>query len=43
MHYGMKTYGEWKYSYIILDLGTTVEVNGQLHVLAALLLGKEPR
>jgi len=36
--------GEWRYiAQIILNLGTQMEVSGQLHALPALPLGKEPR
>jgi hypothetical protein len=37
----MKTYGEWRYSATFLDLGTRMEVSGQLHAPAALPLVKE--
>jgi hypothetical protein len=37
----MKTYGEWRYSSTILDLAQ-MEVSGQFHALAALLLGNQP-
>jgi hypothetical protein len=33
----MKTYGKgWRYNSTFLDLGTRLEVNGQLHASAAL-------
>jgi hypothetical protein len=37
----MNTYGEWKYSATILDLGT--RWSGQLHAPAALPQGKGPQ
>jgi hypothetical protein len=38
-----KDKGEWRYSCTILDLGTRLEVSGQLHTLATLPQGKDPR
>jgi hypothetical protein len=35
--------GKWKYSSTLLDLGTSWEVSGQLHMLAALPPGKSSR
>jgi hypothetical protein len=33
---------EWRYSSTILDLGTSLEVGGQLHALTAVHPGIEP-
>jgi hypothetical protein len=35
--------GEWKYSSTIPELDTRLEMDGQLHALATLLLGNNPR